>query len=396
MASGSGKDRDDGKQEPARVHGQRDDASAASPAGAPSFGAAQAGSGVSSPPPHPPPPVDDQAGGGSRRAGESISSPPPPSARPVDVQTGSQIFEAGGSSSAAARAGEQAGLPKAKKTILRKIISSGKDKVFCRKGIGSSERPQVGSLERPHVTQQAIPYGQALNHYVGQILALYRDRIYAVNAIGLGDRYSEFRPVEEDGECFYRSFIFSYLEQVLDRKGRNEERRLLAAIQELAEESACLGWASEFSRSHDAFKELMKKVKRWKKKRRLIPLLTDRYKRKLLEFFSTYDQTEDIFAFLRLVAATWLCLHRADYTEDIPGLGENDCVANWCLQHVTPRRVVAGRVQMWALAAALQVSLVLVQLNEEAPDDVYVSPGADAARVHVLFTVNHYDIIYPI
>uniref|UniRef100_A0A453B8G6 ubiquitinyl hydrolase 1 n=1 Tax=Aegilops tauschii subsp. strangulata TaxID=200361 RepID=A0A453B8G6_AEGTS len=68
----------------------------------------------------------------------------------------------------------------------------------------------------------------------------------------------------------------------------------------------------------------------------------------------------------------------------------------WCLQHVTPRRVVAGRVQMWALAAALQVSLVLVQLNEEAPDDVYVSPGADAARVHVLFTVNHYDIIYPI
>uniref|UniRef100_A0A453B8T2 Uncharacterized protein n=1 Tax=Aegilops tauschii subsp. strangulata TaxID=200361 RepID=A0A453B8T2_AEGTS len=82
-------------------------------------------------------------------------------------------------------------------------------------------------------------------------------------------------------------------EQVLDRKGRNEERRLLAAIQELAEESACLGWASEFSRSHDAFKELMKKVKRWKKKRRLIPLLTDRYKRKLLEFFSTYDQTED-------------------------------------------------------------------------------------------------------
>ena len=40
-------------------------------------------------------------------------------------------------------------------------------------------------------------------------------------------------------------------EQVLDRKGRNEERRLLAAIQELAEESARLGWASEFSRSHD-------------------------------------------------------------------------------------------------------------------------------------------------
>ncbi|VAH31401.1 unnamed protein product [Triticum turgidum subsp. durum] len=97
----------------------------------------------------------------------------------------------------------------------------------------------------------AIPYGQALNHYLEQIVSLFRDRIYAVNEIGLDDRYLEFRQVEGDGECFYRSFIFSYLEQVLDRKDTNEERRLLAAIQELAEEPARFGWASEFSRSHD-------------------------------------------------------------------------------------------------------------------------------------------------
>ena len=101
---------------------------------------------------------------------------------------------------------------------------------------------------------QAIPYGQALNHYLEQIVSLFRDRIYAVNEIGLDDRYLEFRQVEGDGECFYRSFIFSYLEQVLDRKDTNEERRLLAAIQELAEEPARFGWASEFSRSHDALR----------------------------------------------------------------------------------------------------------------------------------------------
>ncbi|KAI5012216.1 hypothetical protein ZWY2020_024350 [Hordeum vulgare] len=403
MASGSGKDRDDGKQEPARVHGQRENASAASRTGAPRFGAAQGGGpGVSWPPPVFRPslsPVDEQSGdltSAAREGVPGISSPPPPPAPPVDRQAGGRIFEVGESSSAAAHAAEQAGLPKAKKKFVSKIFSFSKDTIFCRKGIESSERKGIESSERPHVNQQAIPYRQAFDHYLQQIVALFRDRVYAVNAIILENLYSAFRPVEEDGECFYRSFIFSYLEQVLDRKDTNEERRLLAAIQELAGEPARLGWASEFSRSHEAFKELMKKVKRWKKKRRLIPVLTDRYlKRKLLEFFSTYDQTEEIFVFLRLVAATWLCLHWADYDQDIPGLGENDIVADWCLQHVTPRRVVANRVQVWALAGALQVSLVLVQLNEEEADHVYVNPEADAARVHVLFAINHYDILYP-
>lgn len=81
-------------------------------------------------------------------------------------------------------------------------------------------------------------------------------------------------------------------EQVLDRQDTNEEECLLAAIEEVAdEEHACF---SEFSSSHKAFKELIKKVKSWKKKCRLIPVLTERYlKRKLLKFFSTYDRTED-------------------------------------------------------------------------------------------------------
>ena len=84
-------------------------------------------------------------------------------------------------------------------------------------------------------------------------------------------------------------------EQVLDRQDTNEEECFLAAIEEVAEEEhARFGWASEFSSSHKAFKELIKKVKSWKKKCRLIPVLTERYlKRKLLKFFSTYDRTED-------------------------------------------------------------------------------------------------------
>ncbi|KAI5011914.1 hypothetical protein ZWY2020_024048 [Hordeum vulgare] len=250
-------------------------------------GAAQAGSDSSAPTPHSAPPVDGQAGGGSRKAGGSssaaregvsgVSPPPPPSAPPVDGQAGGRIFEAGRSSSAAAHALEQFG------RLYVDLYPSLAEKLFCRKGTGSSERP--------HVNRQG-----ALDYYAEQIRAIHlHGRVDPVNVLDLRGLYSDFRPVKVDGECFYRSFIFSYLEQILGRQDTNEEERLLAAIEEVAEEEhARLGWASEFSSSHEAFKELIKKVKSWNKKHSLLPLLTDRYlKQKLLKFFSTYNRTED-------------------------------------------------------------------------------------------------------
>ncbi|XP_044966142.1 uncharacterized protein LOC123426388 [Hordeum vulgare subsp. vulgare] len=79
------------------------------------------------------------------------------------------------------------------------------------------------------------------------------------------DVYSEFRPVTGDGDCFYRSFIFSYLEQVLDRQDTLEEHRLLDAVKRVSLQHADLRWTSEFPRSYRAFKKLIKKVKRWKR-----------------------------------------------------------------------------------------------------------------------------------
>uniref|UniRef100_A0A453GJ47 Uncharacterized protein n=1 Tax=Aegilops tauschii subsp. strangulata TaxID=200361 RepID=A0A453GJ47_AEGTS len=64
------------------------------------------------------------------------------------------------------------------------------------------------------------------------------------------DAYSEFRRVTGDGECFYRSFIFSYLEQVLDRQDTHEEQRLLDAVKRVSVQHADLGWTSKFPRSY--------------------------------------------------------------------------------------------------------------------------------------------------
>lgn len=119
-------------------------------------------------------------------------------------------------------------------------------------------------------------------------------------------------------------------------------------------------------------------------------------KQKLLEFFSTYDMTEDIFVFLRLVTAIWICSHREEYEQLITELREYYSMKDWCFQNVTPR-CDADHVQMTAFAHALEVPLHVEQLIEGRPaQDIYTGGGHGVPRVTLLYTGHHYDIIYPL
>ncbi|EMS54059.1 hypothetical protein TRIUR3_17897 [Triticum urartu] len=167
---------------------------------------------------------------------------------------------------------------------------------FCRIGwiaegqedvLEQDNQLQQEQVRGPKAKVQAIYFEGSLDYCAEQIRAIHlHERVDPVNALDFRGLYSDFRP-----------------EQVLDRQDTNEEECLLAAIEEVADEEHAR--FSEFSSSHKAFKELIKKVKSWKKKCRLIPVLTE-----------------------RLVAAIWLCSHMADYEEVIPGLGENDSVTD--------------------------------------------------------------------
>ena len=63
---------------------------------------------------------------------------------------------------------------------------------------------------------QAISFEGSLDYCAEQIRAIHlHERVDPVNALDFRGLYSDFRPVKIDGECFYRSFIISYLEIVL-------------------------------------------------------------------------------------------------------------------------------------------------------------------------------------
>lgn len=54
-----------------------------------------------------------------------------------------------------------------------------------------------------------------IRHYKLIEMVAGREVQFGSNALNLCHAYSELRPVHRDGECFDRSFIFSYLVSVL-------------------------------------------------------------------------------------------------------------------------------------------------------------------------------------
>uniref|UniRef100_A0A8R7UTB6 Ubiquitinyl hydrolase 1 n=1 Tax=Triticum urartu TaxID=4572 RepID=A0A8R7UTB6_TRIUA len=121
-----------------------------------------------------------------------------------------------------------------------------KNKIFCREGRQiCSEREEHQIFRREgkqiysrHVEHQTRPINEVRNRYM-----------VSSNEANHLDAYSEIRLVIGDGECFYRSFIFSYLEQVIDRQDTDEEHRLLHVVERMSVQHAILGWNSEFSRT---------------------------------------------------------------------------------------------------------------------------------------------------
>ncbi|KAF8693247.1 hypothetical protein HU200_038629 [Digitaria exilis] len=281
---------------------------------------------------------------------------------------------------------------------------------------------QDSTVMAPHVNHQTIPMSRIIEHYELIELAAGRGVIVHSNALNLRRTYSEFRPVHGDGECFYMSFLFSYLEQVLDRQDTHEEYRLLAAVKGVARQRqhARLGWTPEFPGDTKAFKMLIKKIMRWKKHSRWkrVPTTNSYRKQKLLKFFSDYVRTNDIFTFLRLVAAIWICSHSEEFEPLVlPELNEDYNLRDWCSREVLQCQVFTDHVQMTALVTALGVPLRVEYLlqgvgqdfytdQEDSQDDTprstcwphrqYQTPhGHVVPYVTVLYTNAHYDILYP-
>nr|ACR33927.1 unknown [Zea mays] len=58
----------------------------------------------------------------------------------------------------------------------------------------------------------------------------------------LGEQYGALRRTRGDGNCFYRSFMFSYLEHILETQDKAEADRIMVKIEECKKTLLSLGY----------------------------------------------------------------------------------------------------------------------------------------------------------
>ncbi|KAJ7145822.1 peptidase C65 Otubain-domain-containing protein [Mycena epipterygia] len=202
--------------------------------------------------------------------------------------------------------------------------------------------------------------------------------------------YTQFRRAARDGNCFYRSVAFSYLDRLLhapDILATVERFRAVLASKELA---LTLAFEDEI---HKEFSE------------QLLNLM------QLVENFGAALTTEDLLDrllevsdyvsyYFRLLASAEIRTNPEPYRDFIP----DQDVVTFCQSQVEAVDSEADHIPMMALCNALRITLKLATLSSHGQGsvqeaDVFTIIGPDDAMdkdlppILLLFRPGHYDIL---
>ncbi|KAM0867467.1 hypothetical protein ACQ4PT_041979 [Festuca glaucescens] len=206
--------------------------------------------------------------------------------------------------------------------------------------------------------------------------------------------YSEYRKLSGDGSCSYRSFIYSYLEQLV-KVSSDEELRLIGTLEPLLEKFHRLHLPGSYSDGHNAFVNLILDCMDHKQ-----TLSVSDYEDWLFKKSQNEKKFSEIISYLRLVAAIQICTEVEKFRHFIPELNPL-CPEAWCRRKVIPMRAEGDEVHLVALTDVLHVPLriVIVDISGiEEPNTHIIYESTDALPlvpcVTLLYRPGHYDIIY--
>ncbi|KAL6900706.1 hypothetical protein ACP4OV_005382 [Aristida adscensionis] len=225
----------------------------------------------------------------------------------------------------------------------------------------------------------------------------------------LGEQYVALRRTRGDGNCFYRSFMFSYLEHILETQDKAEVDRIMTKIEHCKNTLKSLGYIEfTFEDFFSVFIDQLESVLQGNE--------TSIGPEELLE--RTRDQTVSDFAvmFFRFVTSGEI-QRRAEFFEPfISGLS-NSTVAQFCKASVEPMGEESDHVHIIALSDALGVPIRVMYLDRSSCDTGNLSvnhhdfiPAANPSEgdapmtsavvdekpyITLLYRPGHYDILYP-
>ncbi|EFJ52492.1 hypothetical protein VOLCADRAFT_86645 [Volvox carteri f. nagariensis] len=216
--------------------------------------------------------------------------------------------------------------------------------------------------------------------------------------------YGTFRRTRGDGNCFFRGFIFAYLENLLLTHDLPECSRFMSVVQ--AWKTRLVEGGFQELVFEDAMDVLLDQVKEITK-----PYTNYMHERLLVNM---RDDTVSnlVVMLLRLITSCEVQRREDFFFPFIMGMYDEPpaTVELFCQRHVEPMGEESDHLHIVAITEALQIPVRVVYLDSSGMPTGGNGSGLDATmhdfvpdscvpgtqpRVHLLYRPGHYDILYP-
>ncbi|KAL1289325.1 hypothetical protein HN51_057730 [Arachis hypogaea] len=222
----------------------------------------------------------------------------------------------------------------------------------------------------------------------------------------LDEQYAAIRRTRGDGNCFFRGFMFSYLEHILLSQDQAEVERIQANIEKSRKALQSLGYADlTFEDFFALFIEQLEGVIQGKE--------TSISHEELVSRCRDPSVSDYVVMFFRFVTSAEIQKRSVFFEPFIMGL-TNTTVEQFCKSSVEPMGEESDHVQITALSDALGVPIRVVYLDRSSCDtggvsvnhhdfmpaasdlpNASVSDGKNNPFITLLYRPGHYDILYP-
>ncbi|XP_009353516.2 LOW QUALITY PROTEIN: OVARIAN TUMOR DOMAIN-containing deubiquitinating enzyme 1-like [Pyrus x bretschneideri] len=222
----------------------------------------------------------------------------------------------------------------------------------------------------------------------------------------LGEQYAAIRRTRGDGNCFFRSFMFSYLEHILESQDQSEVDRIKANVEQCRKTLQSLGYADfTFEDFFALFLEQLDSVLQGNED----SISHD----ELIRRSRDQSVSDYVVMFFRFVTSGEIRKRSEFFEPFIFGL-TNASVEQFCKSAVEPMGEESDHVHITALSDALGVPIRVVYLDRSSCDNGgvsvnhhdFVPAGSDAPKasegsekvtpsITLLYRPGHYDLLYP-
>ncbi|KAI5077664.1 hypothetical protein GOP47_0007488 [Adiantum capillus-veneris] len=212
----------------------------------------------------------------------------------------------------------------------------------------------------------------------------------------LGEIYGAIRRTRGDGNCFFRAFMFSYLENLLETKNNLEAARVKDSVEKCKQTLLDLGHAEfTFEDFLASFTEQLDAVQD-------VTLSVD----KLVDNCRDQAISDSVVMFFRFITSGEI-RKRADFFEPFIFGTSGMAVQQFCRTSVEPMGEESDHVHITALSDALGVPIRIVYLDSSVGDGgktvevnfhdfipSELSQEKVKPPVMLLYRPGHYDILY--